>query len=41
MSFFERSTGISKHYNKMLDREDLYNEQFEAAAGGEASAAGV
>lgn len=31
LSWYERVSGVGKHYNKQLDREDLYDEQFEAA----------
>ncbi len=36
LSLYERMTGVGKNYNKQLDREDLYDDQFNQAqtAGG-------
>ena len=36
LSLFERLTGVGKEYNKQLDREDLYDDQFQQSqqAGG-------
>ena len=36
LSLYERITGVGKNYNKQLDREDLYDDQFHQAqaAGG-------
>ena len=36
LSLYERLTGVGKNYNKQLDREDLYDDQFHQAqtAGG-------
>jgi len=36
LSLYERITGVGKNYNKQLDREDLYDDQFNQAqaAGG-------
>jgi MFS family permease len=31
ISFYERVTGVGKNYNKQLDREDLYDDQFSQA----------
>ena len=28
LSLYERMTGVGKEYNKQLDREDLYDDQF-------------
>lgn len=43
LSVFENYVlGLGKAYNKQLDREDLYDEQFEAAqAAGKGAAAAV
>ena len=34
ISFYERVTGVGKNYNKQLDREDLYDDQFQQAQAG-------
>jgi hypothetical protein len=31
ISLYERVTGVGKNYNKQLDREDLYDDQFQQA----------
>ena len=31
LSLYERMTGVGKEYNKQLDREDLYDDQFSQA----------
>ena len=31
LSLYERMTGVGKNYNKQLDREDLYDDQFQQA----------
>ena len=41
LSLFEGWTGVGKDYNKQLDREDLYDDQFEAAQGTTTKAAAV
>jgi len=34
LSLYERMTGVGKEYNKQLDREDLYDDQFSQAQQG-------
>ena len=34
LSLFERVTGVGKDYNKQLDREDLYDDQFQQSQAG-------
>ena len=34
LSVWERWTGVGKEYNKQLDREDLYDDEFQASQAG-------
>ena len=34
ISLYERLTGVGKDYNKQLDREDLYDDQFKQSQSG-------